>query len=263
MINWQSILSSFDDKPTLLEWLKKVQKALNESALTTVTVIQEKTGRVNSITLTFNFQDGTKIVAPAFTVNDSVDGIGITNLVNTDLTNSNLVVTYDTIDGLRVFATQNMSYFGGNHASGIEFCLPIMAGNGINIVKKANAEKVEIKVDERGFKSIFGYESVVGTGSINLYRHNICFTSTDEDEILKIRFIVMSPNKLEVTNLFHLKTLLGNTFTYPVNGAYSTGNKTIYEITETGFKAGVQEYALYDKVKTYPAGTWTDDVETI
>ena len=74
MINWQSILSSFDDKPTLLEWLKKVQKALNESALTTVTVTQEKAGRVNSITLSFNFQDGTKIVAPAFTVQDGKDG---------------------------------------------------------------------------------------------------------------------------------------------------------------------------------------------
>ena len=74
MINWQSILSSFDDKPTLLEWLKKVQKALNESALTTVTVTQEKAGKVNSITLSFNFQDGTKIVAPAFTVQDGKDG---------------------------------------------------------------------------------------------------------------------------------------------------------------------------------------------
>ena len=74
MINWQSILSSFDDKPTLLEWLKKVQKALNESSLTTVTVTQEKVGKVNNITLSFNFQDGTKIVAPAFTVQDGKDG---------------------------------------------------------------------------------------------------------------------------------------------------------------------------------------------
>lgn len=113
------------------------------------------------------------------------------------------------------------------------------------------------------FKTIFGYESIVGTGSIDLYRHNICFTSTDQDKILKIRFIVYSPNKLEVTSLADLKTLLGNTFTYPVNGAYATGNKTIYEITETGFKAGAQEYVLYNQVEPYPAGTWTDYVETI
>lgn len=172
MINWQSILSSFDDKPTLLEWLKKVQKALNESALTTVTVTQEKTGRVNSITLTFNFQDGTKIVAPAFTVNDGKDA-------------------------------------------------PV------------------------------------------LYRHNICFTSTDPNKIIKFRFIVPSSNNLEVVSLADLKTLLGNTFTYPVNGAYAAGNKSIYEITETGFKAGVEEYTLYDHAETYPAGTWTDTVTTI
>lgn len=113
------------------------------------------------------------------------------------------------------------------------------------------------------FKSIFGYESVVGSGSIDLYRHNICFTSTDPNKILKIRFIVYSPNKLEVTSLADLKTLLGNTFTYPVNGAYAAGNKTIYEITETGFKAGAEDYALYDHAENYPAGTWTDNVETI
>lgn len=116
---------------------------------------------------------------------------------------------------------------------------------------------------ENSFKSIFGYESVVGTGSIDLYRHNICFTSTDPNKILKIRFIVYSPNKLEVTSLADLKTLLGNTFTYPVNGAYAAGNKTIYEITETGFKAGAEDYTLYDHVENYPAGTWTDNVETI
>ena len=263
MINWQSILSSFDDKPTLLEWLKKVQKALNESALTTVTVSQEKTGRVNSITLSFNFQDGTKIVAPAFTVQDGKDGEGITNLVSNNLTNRIHNITYDTTDGLRVYSEQLSEYTNIEHINRLEFRLPIMAGSGININKRKNTKEIEIKVDEGGFKSIFGYESVVGNGSIDLYRHNICFTSTDQNKILKIRFIVYSPNKLEVTSLADLKTLLGNTFTYPVNGAYATGNKTIYEITETGFKAGAQEYVLYDNVETYPAGTWTDGVETI
>lgn len=147
MINWQSILSSFDDKPTLLEWLKKVQKALNESALTTVTVTQEKAGRVNSISLSFNFQDGTKIVAPAFTVQDGKDGTGITDLIDTNLTESDIVVTYDTTDGLRVYATQRSSYLGGKHTNTLEFRLPIMPGNGIVIDKKANAEEVVVKID--------------------------------------------------------------------------------------------------------------------
>lgn len=263
MINWQSILSSFDDKPTLLEWLKKVQKALNESALTTVTVTQEKADRVNSITLSFNFQDGTKIVAPAFTVSDGKDGEGITNLVNNNLTNRIHSVTYDTTDGLHIYSEQLSEYTNIEHTNGLEFRLPIMSGNGINISKRKNAEEIEIKVDERGFKPIFGYKSVVGSGSIDLYRHNICFTSTDQDKILKIRFIVYSSINLEVTSLAHLEMLIGHTFTYPVNGADSTHNQSIYEITETGFKSGANPYVLYDTVTPYPAGTWTDEVKTI
>lgn len=215
MINWQSILSSFDDKPTLLEWLKKVQKALNESALTTVTVTQEKAGRVNSITLTFNFQDGTKIVAPAFTVNDGADGIGITDLINTSLTYDNLVVTYDTTDGLRVFATQNMSYHGGNHASGIEFRLPIMPGNGINIGKRENTEEIEIKTD--------------------LYQHVIKITGRDVPYSECFAYLtIISSNNLKVEFYSDLITLLGDTFEYPATGYDKLNLAYVYKVTQDG-----------------------------
>lgn len=266
MINWQSILSSFDDKPTLLEWLKKVQKALNESALTTVTVTQEKAGRVNSITLSFNFQDGTKIVAPAFTVNDGADGadgVGITDITNTSLSAGKITATYDTTDGITVFADMQQDYKGGQHVSKVDYTVPLMPGNGIVIDKKANAEKVVIKIDKGSFKTIFGNQSVVGSGNIDLYLHNIVFKSSDPDKIVKIRFIVPSSNNLEVNSLTDLKTLLGNTFTYPVNGANSTNNQSIYEITETGYKSGTSGYVLYDTVTAYPTGTWTDNVKTI
>lgn len=111
-------------------------------------------------------------------------------------------------------------------------------------------------------RTLFGNQSIVGAGNIDLYLHNICFTSTDQDKMVKIRFIVPSSNNLKVDSLTDLKTLLGNTFTYPVNGATSA-NKNVYEITETGFKAGGTPYVLYDTVTAYPAGTWTDDVTTV
>lgn len=116
---------------------------------------------------------------------------------------------------------------------------------------------------DKNVKTLFGNQSIVGTGNIDLYRHNICFTSTDQDKIVKIRFIVPSSNNLKVNSLADLKTLLGNTFTYPVNGADSTHNQSIYEITETGFKSGAIPYGLYDEVTPYPAGTWTDEVKTV
>ena len=57
MINWESILSSFNNKPTLLKWLNLVQKALSESVLKNV-----ETNTVNGKTkFIFNFADGTKI----------------------------------------------------------------------------------------------------------------------------------------------------------------------------------------------------------
>ena len=57
MINWESILSSFNNKPTLLQWLKLVKKALSESVLKNV-----ETSTVDGKTkFIFNFADGTKI----------------------------------------------------------------------------------------------------------------------------------------------------------------------------------------------------------
>lgn len=114
---------------------------------------------------------------------------------------------------------------------------------------------------DKSVKTLFG-KSIFGSGKIDLYRHNICFTSTDQDKMAKIRFIVISSKNVNVNSLANLKTLLGNTFTYPVNGG--TGdNKSVYEITETGYKAGATPYVLYDTVTAYPAGTWTDTVTTV
>lgn len=118
-------------------------------------------------------------------------------------------------------------------------------------------------VTDNSFKTLFGNKSIVGTGNIDLYQHNISYTSTDSDKLVKIRFIVISSKNLVVDSLTDLKTLLGNTFTYPVNGANSTNNQSIYEITETGYKSGATPYVLYDTVTAYPAGTWTDTVTTV
>lgn len=258
MINWQSILSSFNDKPTLLEWLKKVQKALNESALTTVTVTQEKAGRVNSITLSFNFQDGTKIVAPAFTVNDGADGVGITDITNTALSAGKISVNYDTTDGITVFADMQQDYKGGQHTSKVVYTVPLMPGSGINIDKRENRNEIEIKVDAGGFKSIFGNQSIVGNGNIDLYQHNIEFKATSIETT--IRLIVISSKNVIVDSLTDLKTLLGNTFVYPCSGA-DNNNRAIEFVKDNGYCTDSD--ISKGEFTYYPAGTWTDDVKTV
>ena len=228
-----------------------------------------------------------------------------------DLNTGIVALTYNTTNGISLNTQGTIKSNTGTNQVVVDYKIPIVAGNGISIAKKANADKIEVKIDssrsitatgfvasENGmsvslysdniqysdyngnqymytfpskngtlttnnsFKTIFGYQSVVGNGSIDLYRHNICFTSTDQDKMVKIRFIVPSSKDVNVNSLANLKTLLGNTFTYPVNGG--TGdNKSVYEITETGYKAGATPYVLYDTVTPYPAGTWTDTVTTI
>ena len=64
MINYDSILSAFDGKPTLLQWLKMVKKALDESVLKDITLKQDGA----SVIFTFNFEDGTSISTPAVTL---------------------------------------------------------------------------------------------------------------------------------------------------------------------------------------------------
>ena len=64
MINYDSILSAFDGKPTLLQWLKLVKKALDESVLKDITLKQDGA----NVIFTFNFDDGTSISTPAVTL---------------------------------------------------------------------------------------------------------------------------------------------------------------------------------------------------
>ena len=64
MINYDSILSAFDGKPTLLQWLKMVKKALDESVLKDITLNQDGA----NVVFTFNFEDGTSISTPAATL---------------------------------------------------------------------------------------------------------------------------------------------------------------------------------------------------
>ena len=64
MINYDSILSAFDGKPTLLQWLKMVKKALDESILKNVDITQNG----EKVVFSFNFEDGTSISTPELTL---------------------------------------------------------------------------------------------------------------------------------------------------------------------------------------------------
>lgn len=65
MINYETILSLFDDKLTLLEYLTKIEQALQNEKLTNITVTQTDASHVY---FTFVFEDGSTIDTPTFTL---------------------------------------------------------------------------------------------------------------------------------------------------------------------------------------------------
>lgn len=77
-INKQSIISVFDDKLTLLQWLKTINKALDEAVLTGVEI--EQRGNATFV-FVFTFEDGTKLKSNEIVVNqgESVNGAFIRN----------------------------------------------------------------------------------------------------------------------------------------------------------------------------------------
>ena len=105
-------------------------------------------------------------------------------------------------------------------------------------------------------KTLFGNKSIVGSGNIDLYRHNIKFQSSTN---IIVMFTVISSKNVIVDSLTDLKTLLGNTFEYPVSG--TAQGTPIMAINQTGYST-VYDYYKGDWI-TYPAGTWTDTVTTV
>ena len=65
MINYETVLSSFDDKMTLMQWLQKVEEALQGAGLVSVTVTQNTP---TTCVLKFNFADGSSVTSASISL---------------------------------------------------------------------------------------------------------------------------------------------------------------------------------------------------
>lgn len=222
MIDWKSILSLYNGKATLLQWLKKVEKAVGDSVLTGVKV--DKT-TPTAATLTLTFADGSEETSPEFLLPsagqpEDIDGINLNVGENS--------VLYDLTDGMQVENTALIKYRTYDKNANVKFAIPIKAGDGISIDKAVGEEWFIIKNTEIttingehgavNLKTLFR-QSVVGNGNIAIYKHDIqievLVTIDGWVRATYARIIPYSSNNLIVNSLDKLKTLLGQTFYEP------------------------------------------------
>ena len=114
MINDNTILSSFDDRPTLLEWLKKVEDALKTDSATAVSV---ENPSANTYVFKITFADGKTLSSGNVVFPDSVKDVSIKNghIIVTQIsgTQTDLGVINPYADTIVVNAETNTTEIGG------------------------------------------------------------------------------------------------------------------------------------------------------
>lgn len=71
MINYETILSAYDNKITLMKWLNKVQEALQNASLASVNISQPT---ASTAVLTFVFADGSTLTSPTLSLPQGPQG---------------------------------------------------------------------------------------------------------------------------------------------------------------------------------------------
>lgn len=104
-------------------------------------------------------------------------------------------------------------------------------------------------------KTLFGNQSLIGSGNIDLYRHVVEASSGTLNAAFM--FVIISSKNVKIDSLTDLKTVLGNTFTYQVTGFESNNLNTLWKMTE----ANVID--IENNAFSLSSFTFTDTVTTV
>lgn len=171
MLNYETILSSYDDKMTLMQWLKKVEEALKHASATAFRVNKKGNATISFI---LDFEDGTTLESGDIVLQqgESVNGAYIENnhlfitLTNGQVIDSGLLFNGD----LTINGTLDATKVTGNE-----------------IVEKMNNLSYKIEYSQpTGYTYNIKYYSAVKNGNKLTYVLFGSLTRTSEDAINSI-----------------------------------------------------------------------------
>ena len=112
-------------------------------------------------------------------------------------------------------------------------------------------------------RTIFGKQSIVGAGNIDLFQHVIKITGGDVPYSDCYAYLtIISSKNLNVDSLTDLKTLLGNTFEYPATGYDIYNLAYVYKVTQDGI-IGTNNEGISVSLSFADMTEFTDTVTTI
>ena len=130
---------------------------------------------------------------------------------------------------------------------------PAIAGTSGQVL---TAEDTSNNLIWKTLKTLFGNQSLFGTGNIDLYNHDISIGGLFDNDVISIEFNRVSSKNIVVDSINDLITLLGNKFRISVSGFLDTSgtgslqNIHMLSTTDGGgylrFHIGVEDYAVAD-----------------
>ena len=214
MINKQTIISVFDDKLTLMQWLKKVENALNGAVLTGVEL--KKKGNA-TFAWSFDFEDGTHVDTDYVTINEG-ESVAEAYLLNghlmIKLTNDE-VIDAGNLKPVTSFSFNTQRHLIVNYGDGTSEDLGLIKG--VSSFSISNNGHLIANYDD-------GTTQDVGTlGDFS----NVDFvtkTLTQNEYTYSRSFNMTSVKNIDVTNIYNIFGVINNVLHCIVNFSLKNNN---------------------------------------
>lgn len=228
MIKKDTIVSTTDGRLTLLQWLKKVEKALKDSTVTGFTVTPTETGQV---VFAMTFADGSTIAADPITVPAALDEV-----IQYNKAGARVAIGADLdVQGAAIFIggrSYRLLQSGTSNSNDIEFqnqtpeglfstALKIVAKNDGSYSALLHNVPIATKNDLIDFKM-----DVSATYSKARYQHTVTI-KFDNQNTAVLAFTALSSSNLKVKSFQDLATVFGGR-RLTCSGGEDTGARYTY-----------------------------------
>lgn len=152
---------------------------------------------------------------------------------------------------------------------GLSLCAPTgntPSNTGASIYLPGTTSEPITLLADNNVKTLFGNQSIVGTGNIDLYRHNVQIRQGTTGSEKYIYTTLYSSKKTNIDSLTDLKTMLNLSAseTYPARGLYNDGaDHQVMYITPVGANLAVAYMTGSLTTVTLSSGAVSDTVKTI